>query len=325
METSHATVSVILPTYNGERTVARTIRSVLAQTFSNFELIIIDDNSSDTTRNIISSFTDQRIQTIFLDSNMGGPAIPRTQGCKIARGDFIAFIDQDDLFFPEYIAKKLQFFKDHPHITILSGFSWVFDLDTRKFIDCATFVPLNLMMKKDVLVSGQFFKADQNGVDEIGLLIRDTQQKKTKTHIAIYTEPLTIYNRHRKQNSHIDLIHNKIFIQRIQSLLNDLSDTTLFPEDAVSLYSRLGNFYSRTGDLSMGRCYFKKALRVKFSIFSLLLYFISFFGTRVYLVIESLLRFIQRTLLWRFRLYTFRIRFPESFNIFKSIIQKYEA
>jgi glycosyltransferase involved in cell wall biosynthesis len=88
-------VSVILPTFNREKTIGNSIKSVLNQTYTNFELIIVDDASEDDTERIVNSIQDQRIRYIKHKKNKGGGAA-RNTGIKIARGEFIAFQDSDD-------------------------------------------------------------------------------------------------------------------------------------------------------------------------------------------------------------------------------------
>lgn len=89
--------SVVMPTFNRANIIRKSIESVLSQTFKNFELIIVDNNSSDNTENIINSFDDERI---FLKkiNNEGIVAKSRNLGVKIATSEYIAFIDSDDLW-----------------------------------------------------------------------------------------------------------------------------------------------------------------------------------------------------------------------------------
>lgn len=102
-------VSVIMPAYNGERFAGEAIRSVLRQTHRNFELIIIDDGSSDTTREIIDEMrrNDGRIISIYRDRSSGTPAMPRNLGLDTAQGEFIAFLDCDDAWLPEKLERQL--------------------------------------------------------------------------------------------------------------------------------------------------------------------------------------------------------------------------
>lgn len=90
-------VSVIIATYNREKFIGETIDTILAQTYNNFELIIVDDGSTDKTEEIIKGYRDERILYIKT-SNWGGPARPRNIGIEKARGEYITFCD-DDLWF----------------------------------------------------------------------------------------------------------------------------------------------------------------------------------------------------------------------------------
>ena len=93
------TVSVIIPTYNRANLIGRSIQSVLGQTYRDFEVIIIDDNSTDNTGEVVRSFRDPRIIYIKLSSNSGVSAA-RNQGIQMAKGTYIAFQDSDDEWFP---------------------------------------------------------------------------------------------------------------------------------------------------------------------------------------------------------------------------------
>ena len=93
-------VSIIIPLYNSENYVHKTIESILNQTYKNFELIIVDDASTDNSITIINSYIrdDKRIKLIQSSSNFGGPARPRNIGIRKSKGEYIAFCDNDDLW-----------------------------------------------------------------------------------------------------------------------------------------------------------------------------------------------------------------------------------
>jgi glycosyltransferase involved in cell wall biosynthesis len=92
-------VSVVMCNYNYGRFIAEAIESVLKQTYANFELIIVDDGSTDNSKEIISLYRDPRIRTIFQEN--GGQAAAFNAGFKIARGEIITFLDSDDWWKPE--------------------------------------------------------------------------------------------------------------------------------------------------------------------------------------------------------------------------------
>lgn len=103
-------VSIVLPTYNRSSRLGRSIRSVLSQTFMNFELIVVDDGSTDDSQRIVESFNDQRIVLLKHEVNMGGSAA-RNTGIKAATGVFVAFQDSDDEWLPEKLEKQLKLFE----------------------------------------------------------------------------------------------------------------------------------------------------------------------------------------------------------------------
>lgn len=91
------TVSVITPTYNRSTTLSTAINSIQAQTYSDYEHIIVDDGSTDNTESVVKSFDDERIQYIALESNQGAN-VARNKGIQKSNGEYIAFLDSDDQF-----------------------------------------------------------------------------------------------------------------------------------------------------------------------------------------------------------------------------------
>lgn len=108
-------VSVIIPVYNSKRFIRSCVESVLAQTYSSFEVVLVDDCSTDGTQEILKelSLKDRRIKVILLKSNNGGPAIPRNIGVENARYCWIAFLDSDDVWVPSKLEKQLHIIKKY--------------------------------------------------------------------------------------------------------------------------------------------------------------------------------------------------------------------
>ena len=102
-------VSIVTPAYNSSATVGETIESVLSQTYSNFEMIIVDDGSTDDTANVVHRFKDNRIKYIYQSNKERSEA--RNNGIKNAKGEFIAFLDADDIWFPEKLEKQIELFE----------------------------------------------------------------------------------------------------------------------------------------------------------------------------------------------------------------------
>lgn len=103
----HPKVSVIIPTYNSEKYIAKAIESVLQQTQPHLEVIVVDDASTDITVEIVQQYKSDRVKLLINDCNRG-PSYTRNRGIKVAQGEWIALLDSDDWYAPERIEKLLQ-------------------------------------------------------------------------------------------------------------------------------------------------------------------------------------------------------------------------
>jgi glycosyltransferase involved in cell wall biosynthesis len=104
-------VSVVLPTFNRGHIIELSIRSVLAQTYNNIELIVIDDASTDDTEKKIEELNDSRIKYLKLKENVGASAA-RNKGISLARGILVAFQDSDDIWFPKKLERQIDSYND---------------------------------------------------------------------------------------------------------------------------------------------------------------------------------------------------------------------
>jgi len=114
-------ISVIIPTYNSIRFLPNTLDSVLRQTFSEFEVLVINDGSTDNTAEWISSLTDSRVKLINQENQ--GCATARNTGILAAKGQYIAFLDSDDLWEPTKLEKQVKCLEENPDIGLV--YTWV--------------------------------------------------------------------------------------------------------------------------------------------------------------------------------------------------------
>lgn len=120
-------VTVLIPAFNAERFVGAAIESVLAQTFKDFELLVIDDGSTDSTATRICTFgRDARLRVVSHCKNLGRPAT-RNHGIDLARGEYIAFLDADDVCAPERLERQVAHLDSHRHVTGVG--SWMSSID----------------------------------------------------------------------------------------------------------------------------------------------------------------------------------------------------
>ena len=105
-------VSIIMPSWNTGNFIAESIQSVINQTYKNWELIIVDDCSTDNTDEVVSFYKDQRIKYLKNEKNSGA-AITRNKALREAQGEWIAFLDSDDLWAPEKLEHQINFMKNN--------------------------------------------------------------------------------------------------------------------------------------------------------------------------------------------------------------------
>ncbi|SKB12237.1 Glycosyl transferase, group 2 family protein [Planktothrix sp. PCC 11201] len=143
-------ISVIIPVYNAELTIKETIESVLNQTFKDWELIIIDDGSQDSTVRIIREIEDSRIR-IFSYSN-AGLASSRNRGIDHAQGEYITFLDADDLWTPDKLEAQFQALQEHPEAAV--AYSWTDYIDqSSQFLHSGRQITINGDVYEHLLVN----------------------------------------------------------------------------------------------------------------------------------------------------------------------------
>ena len=146
-------VSVVLPVYNCEQYLGDAVESLIAQSFSSFEIIIIDDGSTDRSPDIIGSFNDERIR-VFHQANQG-LAATLNRGISLARGKYIARQDQDDLSRPDRISLQVAYMEEHPDCVLLGSWAQIMEVD--RLVDRFHRHPVDeLMLRYQLLFNNPF-------------------------------------------------------------------------------------------------------------------------------------------------------------------------
>ena len=138
-------VSIVLPYYNGKRFIKETIDSIVAQTYAEFELLLVDDgspdkNQSDYVKNLIDSYGDERLKYYYKEN--GGLSDARNYGTDKAKGEFLAFIDQDDLWAPDKLRKQVCVFTKNNDVNFICSDGEVFG-ETNRSLDYQKKIKLN--------------------------------------------------------------------------------------------------------------------------------------------------------------------------------------
>lgn len=147
-------VSIITPTYNAEKFIKYTIESVLCQDYENWELIIIDDCSKDTSREIVEEYMklDKRIKMIALTKN-SGVANARNNGINNAKGRYIAFLDSDDLWYANKLSIQISFMKREKCAFSYTGYEWINEDGAKlgKLIEVPTKINYNKLLRGNLI------------------------------------------------------------------------------------------------------------------------------------------------------------------------------
>ena len=115
-------VSIITPCYNGSKYVAETIESVLVQSYNDWEMLIVDDGSKDNSAEIIKGFAEKDSRIRLIQQPNGGSANARNHGIREAQGQYIALLDADDLWKPEFLTEQIAFMKEKQTLCVYSSY-----------------------------------------------------------------------------------------------------------------------------------------------------------------------------------------------------------
>lgn len=134
-------ISIVMPAYNASEYIRESIDSILEQTYNNFELIIIDDGSADTTIEIINAYQDERIRLIYNEHDFIGSL---NLGMTKARGKYIVRMDSDDIMLPERLQKQYDFMEANPSIDISGTWMKTFGQSKREMNNAVNHIGLQL-------------------------------------------------------------------------------------------------------------------------------------------------------------------------------------
>jgi glycosyltransferase involved in cell wall biosynthesis len=201
-------VTVLMPGYNGEKYLNDSIESILKQTYTDFELLIIDDASEDNSKKIINSYNDNRIKLISNNVNLG-LIKSLNNGLKLARGEYIARMDTDDISHPERLERQVKYLDEHPDIGICGTWvqttgilkhTWRFPIEHDEiratlFIKNSIAHP-SVMMRKDLLIKNHlYYDEHYRHVEDYELWVRSSRL----IHLSNIGEVLLNYRLHKGQ------------------------------------------------------------------------------------------------------------------------------
>lgn len=195
-------VSIIMPSYNTAQYISESIRSIQAQTYTNWELLIVDDCSTDDSLDVIRSFNDPRIILLQNEKNSGA-AISRNYALREAKGKWIAFLDSDDTWAPEKLEKQIKFMKDNGYAFTFTDYriclngQWLpcvytgpMVVNKRKMYDYCYFSTITVMYDREKI--GLIQIADLRKNNDYAMWLQAIEKSKAYR----LPECLSVYNKH---------------------------------------------------------------------------------------------------------------------------------
>lgn len=199
-------ISIVVPVHNAEKFLEETIKSVMAQTYTDWELLLVDDCSKDTSKTIASGYEalDKRIRLIALEENVGA-AKARNVGIKESKGAYLAFLDADDIWVKEKLEHELKFMKEKQAAFVFSGYEFADEqaVGTGKIVKVPETINYKQALKNTTIFTSTVL-FDRSKIDKELLLMPDVKSEDTatwwqilKTGIEAYglNENLVLYRR----------------------------------------------------------------------------------------------------------------------------------
>lgn len=272
-----ARVSVVVPTYNRAATIFESIKSISVQTYRDFEIIVVDDGSTDNTKEVLASLCLRNEIRNFQQSNKGAAAA-RNKGIAEAQGEYIAFCDSDDLYVPEKLELQVKYLENHPECGLVysdlmsfcgdqvvcpSYFAerrpyegWVFEkLVERNFI-----TNVSVMVRRKCLEEVGGFNESLRTSEDYEMWLRFTR----KFQVGFIPKILVKVRRHPKNltSNEQEVYDNHLeVLELIRERCPDVSPRTMSKAFARTFWGKGYDYFTRK-DYSNARIYFKKSFKL---------------------------------------------------------------
>lgn len=263
-------VSVVMPVYNCERYLLESIDSVLKQTYSNLELVIVDDGSTDDSAGLIKKVIRQDERIVYIYQNNQGPGAARNRGIESARGEYIAFIDADDIWFHDKIEKQIEKLTKLENTIIFGGSRYIWENSNKtrvvnyknfkkreEFFKYLAYLPSNkiaftcaVICNKKCITKVGNFDTSLNNAEDWDLWLRLAIQ------YPFYALPSPVFYRRKHESnstSHIPLEEN---------VQNELKVLSKLREDFIREKIDYNNLISRKYRQYAGKAYLYKKYRL---------------------------------------------------------------
>jgi glycosyltransferase involved in cell wall biosynthesis len=297
---SSTKISVIIPTYNRSHLIKDAVESVLSQTYQDFELIIIDDGSTDNTREVLAEYG-ERLQYIYQENQ--GRSAARNHGINLAKGEYIAFLDSDDVWFPDKLARQVPILESAPdNVVLVHGYKCIVDknlqpipgweLKLRKLYTLAergeetyeNYLHSNciftstILARKAAIIEISGYDTSTQGVEDLDFYLR---LLLLNYNFAFISEPPLIKYRWHGDNTN-QLSSNYSYLQVYEKHLDEclkLDNPVRIAQAQNLLYQALAKTHYRLSNYHRSRKYWKKSLIQSWKIALSVSFWRQYFGS----------------------------------------------
>ena len=297
-------VSAVITTHNRVDLLGRAIESVLNQTYKELELIVVSDGSTDGTEDFMKQYeADSRISFISYHPARGGNHA-RNTGIKASKGEYVAFLDDDDEWFPEKIAEQVRVMESDPGIGLVyTGTRSIFvengvkydspqscqgDLSREILFQNIVGSTTTVMVRKSVLEHSGIFDEDLGAIQDYDLWVRICQVAK----VGVVSAPMVNYYNYGAGQISANLAKYETAYERVNEKYKDLLNEKLTVSERNHKYAgqkrSLAMIALRSGSGRTARAYLRKSLKHRFEPKTLAMYLMTFLGFDTLLKLRSL-------------------------------------
>jgi glycosyltransferase involved in cell wall biosynthesis len=264
--------SVVIPVYNRKCFIQSTIASVFCQSYRPLEIIVVDDGSSDGTAAVVRELTGP-VPVVYHHQPNQGPSAARNVGVSLARGEWVAFLDSDDLWYPHKLAVIVESLKARPGVAVMYSGADIIEEEEKPgpVIGAAPGIcrllfgtgpfprPSTLVVHRDAFLRSKGFDPQIHYCEDLELFVR----LANTCQVHVIHESLIKYRKHDQQTSRWLESHVESYDRLYNALMalwsGDAGKRAVLVQDAGGFFYGVGRHYLRTGDFKLARHFYRRA------------------------------------------------------------------
>jgi len=310
-------VSVIIPTYNRADLLPRAIQSVINQTYKDWELLIVDDGSTDNTKEVVEKFVkkDPRIKYFYKEN--GGQGSARNLGIKNSKGSYVICLDSDDILLKKMVSELLMLIEQRG-VDMVTCQKWVVSLKDHTIRNIEPPNSSCILYHRDLFDRFSYYDEARElvGIEDADLdfqwRIISAARKESVSRVDM-NDPLVLYLQHQGQiTDHSDLTKLK---KRTAMLIEKYQSERVIPREWMALqYRELANFEALLGNKAASKKYFKRSLDLHFSPITISLFLASFFGTYFYRRFVAFIKVVRANIFFKINVLRYARKYPSLYR-----------